>query len=356
MNGKTRWLKTMRFESVDRPPLMPGGPWATTRQRWEQEGLPADADLNDYFGLDPLPMRQIPFSDWFYPPFEEKVLEETADWVVKINYRGVKVRNFKDENSMPEHLEYPIKGPQDLSWLKKHFDFNTPGRVKPDWLEEVRAHQADTLHFINAGMYFAYLNEHMGTEQLMYAYADCPEFIHQVNDLQCRLTEDGLNAVLPHFPLDLLAYHEDMGYKTASLISPAMFREFMMPYYKRAAKIALAHGVDLGYMDSDGNIEELIPLWLECGINIFTPMEVAAGMDVVKIRREYGKQVRMDGGFDKRILAAGKAEIKHEVERLRPVIEGGGFVPACDHGIPHDVPLENFHCFVDCLKVVYGMK
>ena len=139
MNGKSRWLKTMRFESVDRPPLMPGGPWATTRKRWEQEGLPVGADLNEYFGLDPMPMRQVPFNDWFYPPVKEKVLEETPDWVVKINYRGVKVRNFKDDVSMPEYLEYPIKGPQSLAWLKEHLDFNTPGRVKPNWIEEARA-------------------------------------------------------------------------------------------------------------------------------------------------------------------------------------------------------------------------
>ena len=109
-------------------------------------------------------------------------------------------------------------------------------------------------------------------------------------------------------------------------------------------------------MDSDGDIRQLIPLWLECGVNLFVPLEVAAGMDVVALRAEYGKDVLMMGGFDKRILAAGRHEITRELERIRPVIEGGGYIPGCDHGIPHDVSFENYCCFIDGLKVIYGMS
>ena len=109
-------------------------------------------------------------------------------------------------------------------------------------------------------------------------------------------------------------------------------------------------------MDSDGDIRELIPLWLECGINCFLPLEVAAGMDVVKLRAQYGRDVLMIGGFDKRILAQDKQEIRQELERIRPVIEGGGYIPNCDHGVPHDVPFENVCFFVEYLKSIYGMR
>lgn len=356
MDNKTRWLKTMRFEPVDHPPLSPGGPWATTLKRWEHEGLPKGADLNEYFGLERLAMRHVAFDHWLYPPFEEKILEETDDYVVKINVRGIKERNFRDGASMPEFLDYPIKGPEDLGWLKVKLDFHAPGRIKPDWLAEARNRQSETLHYVNGGMYFGFLNEHMGTEALMYAYADHPDFIHQVSDLQCTLTEKALELVLPQFTLDIMAYHEDMAYRNGPLISPAMFREFMMPYYKRVTHITARHGIGIHFMDSDGDIRKLIPLWLECGINLFAPMEVAAGMDVVQIRKEYGKKVCMAGGFDKRILASGKAEIKRELERLRPVMEEGGYIPGCDHGVPHDVSLENFCCFVDSLKTMFGIK
>lgn len=358
MNNEQRFLRTMRFEAVDHPPLSGvGGPWPSTRRRWEQEGLPAGVDLAEYFGLEPERRAAVGIETLWHPPFKERILEETGDYIVKIDRHGVKVRNYKDEVSMPEHLAYPIRGPESLPWLRERLDWNTPGRIRPGWEEDARRRSAaGTLMTCNGGTYFAFLNEHMGTETLMYAYFDHPEFVHEVNNLLCTLCEKALTLALSVVPLDFVGYHEDMGFKTASLISPDMFREFMMPYYKRVTAITDKHGIDLHMMDSDGNIRELIPLWLECGINIMLPMEAAAGMDVVALRREFGRDLRMIGGFDKRILASSPAAIRAEVERIRPVIEEGGYIPSCDHGVPHDVPLQNYACLVNTLKSLYGMN
>jgi len=204
-------------------------------------------------------------------------------------------------------------------------------------------------------MYFAFLNEHMGTEPLMYAYGDHPHFIHAVNELLCSLCENALTTALPHVPLDYVGYHEDMAYRNGSMIAPAMFREFMTPYYRRVTAIAAAHNIDLHVMDSDGDIRELIPLWLDCGINVVTPVEAAAGMDVVELRRRFGRDLRMMGGFDKRILAGPQAGIRREFDRIAPVIAEGGYLPACDHGVPHDVPFANYTYLVELLKGLYGM-
>jgi len=129
----------------------------------------------------------------------------------------------------------------------------------------------------------------------------------------------------------------------------------MTPYYRRIEKIARP-SIDLQMLDSDGNIWELIPLWLEYGINILCPMEVAASMDVVALRRKFGKELRMTGGFDKRILAAGKKEIERELERIRPVIEEGGYIPTIDHGTPPDVSFANVCHYVQCLKKMFGIS
>ena len=195
----------------------------------------------------------------------------------------------------------------------------------------------------------------MGTDALLYAYFDHPDFIHEVNDRLCGLCENALNLILPKFKLDHIGYHEDMAYKNGSLISPAMFREFMTPYYKRVTGITERHGVDMHIMDSDGDIRELIPLWLECGINTVLPNEVAAGMDVVALRAEYGTDLSMVGGFDKRIMASTKEAIKKEFDRLVPVIDGGGYILTCDHGVPHDVSFENYTYLVSLLKTHYGV-
>ena len=358
MTTKERYLATLRFEAVDRPPLLPpGGPWASTLARWHEEGLPQGAGLCEYFGLEELRIAPVGIETLLVPPFQERTLSETDEFVTRINAEGVTVREFKDHTSMPEFIEYPIGGPGDLDWLSDRLRWDAPGRARPNWADQARQQRdAGDVIFCNGGMYFAFLNEHMGTERLMYAICDSPGFVHEVNERLCVLCENALSAALAEDTLDTVGYHEDMAYKNGSLISPAMFREFMTPYYRRVTAIARSHGVDVHVMDSDGDIRELIPLWLECGINTMTPMEAAPGMDVVALRRQYGRDLRMIGGFDKRILAGPKDGIAAEFRRLTPVIEEGGYIPGCDHGVPHDVSFENYSYLVELLKGLYGVR
>lgn len=356
MDNRTRFLRTMQFESVDHPPLLNSGPWGQTVLRWRQEGLPVGVSLDEYFGLEPLPMRPVGIETLLYPPFEERIIEETGEYVIKINTRGIKERNYRHGMSMPEFLDYPIHSPADLNWLQRKLDPADSGRVCPTWRADAEAVRAEGgLVFCNGGMYFAFLNEHMGTDAFLLQYFDNPAFVHAVNERLCVLCEAALNRCLPEFRLDYFGYHEDMAFKNGPLISPAMFREFMTPYYRRIQRIAQQHGINLHYMDSDGDIRQLIPLWLECGINIMAPLEVAAGMDVVALRAEYGQALGMLGGFDKRILASTPQAVRRELERIRPVIESGGYVPGCDHGVPPDVPWASYCAFIDGLKAMYGL-
>ncbi len=356
MNNREKFHEFCNFQPVDTPPIMISDLWEATRQRWEQEALPRDVNLYEYFDIESLNTKMIDIVPVFHPPFAEQILEEHDGYVTKINGRGVKEKNFADKTSMPEFLEYPVKTPDDICWLREKLDFNSPGRIAPGWREKAIVHQKNGgLLMCNGGMYFAFLNEHAGTETLLYMYFDSPDFIHEVNELQCSLCENILNTVLPEIDLDFIGYHEDMAYKNGSLISPELFKEFMTPYYRRITSITSKYGANFHWMDSDGDIRELIPLWLECGISLIGPMEVAAGMNPVELRKEYGHDLMMYGGFDKRILSSSKAAIIAELERLRPVIEGGGYLPACDHAVPPDVPFENYCCFIEALKSIYGI-
>jgi len=349
----------MNFESIEHPPIMISGLWEETRRRWEKEGLPKNCGqdgLYGYFGIEPFRTQHIKADTLMLPPFNEKIISENTEYIIKINKDGVTEKNFRDGSSMPEFIEYPVKTSEDISWLKEKLNPENPDRISKDWLGQAQAGQKEgVLQLCNGGMYFAFLNEHMGTERLLLEYYDHPEFIQAVNDLQCACCEKVLRTVLPELKLDFIGYHEDMAFKTGPLISPDLFRETMTPYYKRITAITEKYGVNLHYMDSDGDITRLIPLWLDCGISIMSPLERAAGMDPVLLRKEYGKSLSMIGGFDKRILAAGKTEIKKEMKRLEPVISSGGFIPACDHSVPPDVSLENYRYFIECQKVLYGV-
>ncbi|MFW6163468.1 MAG: uroporphyrinogen decarboxylase family protein, partial [Planctomycetota bacterium] len=141
---------------------------------------------------------------------------------------------------------------------------------------------------------------------------------------------------------DFAVMWEDMAYKTASLISPGHVRRMMLPNYRKVTDLLHRAGIDIVMLDSDGNVEELIPLWLEAGINYIYPMEVAAGMDVVRLREKFGRDLIMGGGMDKRILASTPEAIDGMIDAKRDLILEGGYVPGCDHALPPDIPWANF--------------
>jgi uroporphyrinogen decarboxylase len=142
--------------------------------------------------------------------------------------------------------------------------------------------------------------------------------------------------------IDVIQISEDMAYKQKSMISPAMCREFLAPAWRRWIREARQAGVSIIDMDSDGKVDELIPIWIECGINVCDPIEVAAGNDICAFREEFGERMAYRQGVDKRCIAKGGNVIERELQRIEPVVRNGGFIPGCDHGVPFDIGWSDF--------------
>jgi len=199
------------------------------------------------------------------------------------------------------------------------------------------------------------VRELMGPERALLAFHDDPLMVHDMMEWNSVFAAAVLERVLDDAPISTVMFWEDMCYRSGPLISPKMFREFMLPRYRRITDAARRRGVDVIMVDSDGNVEELIPLWLEAGVNGVYPMEVAAGMDVVDLRRRYGKDLLMTGGIDKRVLARDRRAIDAELAARLPVAERGGYIPTLDHAIPHDVPYANFAYYWQRKKELLGI-
>jgi len=107
-------------------------------------------------------------------------------------------------------------------------------------------------------------------------------------------------------------------------------------------------------MDSDGRIDELIPIWIEAGINCCNPIEIAAGNDIVALRRQFGKRMAYLGAIDKRAIAAGGTAIEREIARAADVVKDGGYIPSCDHGVPPDISWKNFVHYSRLLAKICG--
>jgi len=295
------------------------------------------------------------------PRYEEETLAEDESYVTRRTDRGVVMRTPRslDTMSMPEHLEYPVKTAADWETLKKRFDPADPERLPPDWRERCERWGREGPVLIFQGprspSLFGFVRELLGPGRTLYAFYDEPGLVHDMMETYTDFIMDLLPGVLDTAPLTSIFFWEDMCYRAGPLISPPMFRTFMLPRYRRITDLARRKGVDVIFVDSDGDVSQLIPLWLEAGINGVYPMEVAAGMDVARLRREYGKDLLMTGGIDKRVLARDRAAIEEELTAKMPVAEAGGYIPHIDHAIPHDVPFENFAYYWERKKELLGI-
>ena len=153
--------------------------------------------------------------------------------------------------------------------------------------------------------------------------------------------------------VDGIDFWEDMAYRNGPIIGPATFKEFMSPYYKRVIDCARSLGIEVLAVDSDGDIDPLIPLFIEAGVNLMYPFEVQAGMDIREVRKKYGKKLVIQGGLDKRKLAVDFSAIREEVESKVPqLLREGGYIPSLDHNVPPDVSLENFEYYLGLVREI----
>ena len=349
----------MRFEPVDHVTLHEWGPWPSALRRWQREGLGQGNSAPQYAEADERTLCGIDL--WMLPRFAERVIAEDETTITKVIDRGIVQRELKspDEMSIPEHLEYPVKTRADWDAMKKRFDPGSAGRLPADWDVRCERWRRDKPWLVfqcsRGPSLFGFVRELMGPERTLYAFYDEPQLVHDMMETITELTLAMLPRVVRDAPLTSVFFWEDMCYRAGPLISPAMFREFMIPRYRRITDLACRLGIDIMFVDCDGDVSELIPLWIEAGIRGVYPMEVAAGMDVAKLRREYGHDLLMTGGIDKRVLAQDRRAIDEELARRMPIAEQGGYIPHLDHAVPHDVPYDNFVYYWERKKAILGV-
>jgi len=371
MDSRERFLACMRFQRVDRAPNWEMGYWAGTLARWRAEGLPSHPQ--DHLGLEPgdgvkgegFPWRRSEPRDqavhvclsldegiekidgeWgLWPPFEARVLDEDDDTITRQQPDGTVQRVRRDGASLPHVTAWPVTGRASWEQLKaERLQISLAGRLPATWEAHKAAYARRTWPLAIGGPFlgaFSSLRTLLGFERMMYAFYDAPDL---VDDILSHLTALWLalfEETLDQTSVDLAYFWEDMSYKSGSMVSPRIFRRFLLPVYQRITALFRARGIDITLVDTDGSVWDLIPLLLEGGATGLYPFEVRAGMDVGAVRRAYPR-LQMLGGIDKTILMRGDAAISAELARIAPVIRSGGYVPALDHYVHPEVSWSAF--------------
>ena len=352
MTHRERFLATMRYEPVDRVPYREFGAWPETRDRWRREGYdpehpPFDTDPWHWYG------------GWFHPnpPFERTVVEQDDHTILYVNHEGILIRERKDnpQSSMPQFVRFPVETRDDFRrFWSERMQPDLSARIGPDWQAKLAGYRTRDVPLIiiadRWGGFFGPLRNLLGVENLCMLFYDDPAFIEEMVEAEVDFMIRMMDAILDHTDIDVFGFWEDMAYKSGPLIGPELVRRYMLPGYRRVVEFLRGRGVEFITLDSDGDITKLIPIWLDAGINILYPFEVQCGMDVVAVRRQYGRELRLWYGIDKRALAQGPDAIDAELARVAPLIREGGYVPGTDHSLPPDVSFANYCCYMEKLR------
>jgi uroporphyrinogen decarboxylase len=343
----------LRFEHPEQLCHFEWGFWPETIARWRREGMRGDHPWEE-LGLTFY--DRVPVHTRLYPPFTLQVLSETDTARVIQDGDGIVKEVFKDHSTMPRWISHPVSTLRDFEALAEQLDPHTPGRFPADWPAQAAALAERNSILVMGGTEISFFGWHrdlMGLQPLMAAYFDQPELVHAISRHHLWFLKELYARILADVEFDFVFLWEDMSFKNGPLISPAFVREFMLPYYRELIGFFRDFGDYRFLLDSDGDVRQLVPLFAEVGVDGFLPFEVAAGMDVGEMARQYPGLI-LAGGLDKRQFALGRAAIERELERLPALFRRGGYLPSLDHHVPPEVSWADFQYYVERVRQLYA--
>ena len=347
MTSRERVQRMFEHKEADRIPIWEN-PWATTLDRWKKQGLRSD-DWAGEFGLD----KVLHIGTNNSPRYPVKILEEGEDYIIKTTDWGVTLNKFKEKGSTPQFLDFTVTDLEKWHDAKRRMVYD-PSRIDWDYLNAPIWADQDQ-YWTNAGLWFGFDVTHswmVGTERFLYALVDDPDWVKDIYETQLDLGLIMLEKILEKgHRFDAVTWPDDMGYKGTTFFSPAMYRQLLKPFHKRAVDWAHEKGI-YAHLHSCGNIMTLVPDLMEIGLDALNPLEVKAGMEPLLLKERYGDRLTLHGGINA-VLWDDPGAIIAEIDRLVPKLkERGGYIFSSDHSIPNSVSLADMERIVARVKEV----
>lgn len=365
-----RFLDCMEYRTSDRRPNHELGLWGQTRARWRQEAPAAVAACKqwDWFrgepalGMDRREFIKVNYD--FIPAYTHYVLQETEDYEIVRNSKGIISKALKEgmidgtRLSMDQFLLFPVEQPADFAAIKQRLMATSEGRF-PRELDAARIARWQARDYplvlgencVLNGFYWR-ARELMGTENLSLAWYDYPALMHEMMAFFADFVIETSRPILEKIKVDYVVFNEDMSMKGGPLLGPQTYREFILPHMRRVVEFFKRQGVTYVAVDTDGDPTVLIPLLMEVGVDTIWPIERASDVSPMEWRKKFGKDLRLWGGVDKRVLPLGRKAINAHLREFIPLIEEGGFIPTVDHTVPPDVSWDNFRYYMDAKQAL----
>jgi uroporphyrinogen decarboxylase len=322
---------------------------------WPTQSFPLAPDVTDFFGMD-ASQQVVDVNLLFDPMFEVQVLHEDDEAFDYIDVDGVERRFLKAGGTIPQGMKWPITDKRSWEKLKdERLNLKNLGsRFPASWDKSVQEYQQRDYPLAVGGYphgFFGTLSHLIGYENLFFWYHDEPALIHDILNTFTEIWMAVYAEVLARVSIDHWHIWEDISYGRGSMISLATVREYMLPYIRRVGDFLKARGVRHILLDTDGDCNALIPLFMEAGVTGMYPFETNCGMDIVKVRQQY-PTLQMMGGISKGEIAKGKERIDEILKPVEEVLKTGGFIPFADHFVPPDVSFEAFSYYRNKLNEI----
>lgn len=332
------WL-ALSHQQPDRVPVM-DSVWKATEEKWHQQGLPEGVSAAEFFEFD---------MAWFFPDVSlqlpYKILKEDEEYITYSDSNGCIRRDHKDFTTTPQVIKTIIQKPDDWKKVKERL---CPNLRRINLKEEIqrfkRAQEANryTVYCVATG--YDWTQHIIDSEQLLYYIIAEPELVIDVYRTHARLCLQMYDMMRANgFLFNGALIFSDMGYRQGLLFSPRHYLEQFHPVLKEMCEYFHSNGMQV-ILHSCGNVKDLIPYFIEAGVDCLNPLEVKAGMDVLELKREFGNKLAFFGGIDIRVLESGSLElIEQTLTSIIPVAnEGGGYIFGSDHSISIGVSFESF--------------
>lgn len=370
MNYRENVNAILHYQPFEKMPIVSFGYWGETVQKWADEGHITREEADGYcrYGdnseADRSIMKRLGFDfNWnscyggnvgLYPAFDRIILEQKADGGQVIrDEQGLIVLVKPGVVSIPAEIGTTLTDrdvwekeylPR-LQWEAERIDTSLFESLKDDSQRQLPVG-------LHCGSLMGYMRNLLGVEELSYLYVDDPELYEEIANTLAGLCYQSVKAILETgAKFDYAHFWEDICYKNGPLVSPEGFRQIIGPHYRKITNLLKEHGVDIVSVDCDGWIDTLLPIWLENGVNTMFPIEVGTwNASIAPWREKYGKDLRGVGGMNKTVFARDYQAVDQEVERLRPLMELGGYIPCPDHRIAPDAKFENVQYYCEKMK------
>jgi len=332
------------------------GPMVGLEKEWKAQGATKDEINLTAFDWDYVPVVECGGNTGFFGGEKRRIIEETKEYVIERDELGRRLKLYKSSATIPLPLEYPVRDTDDWLKIKPLLEFRKE-RIDRDAVEKAKGLQKKgylVVATIPGG--FDYPRQLMGAENACISYHKQPDLMHDIMKTITDTTFHVLDRVSDMLVIDQLSVPEDLAGRSGPIIGPGIFETFIKRYYRKIWDMLSSKGTKIFNIDTDGNVSAILDVLLESGINSMNPFEAAAGMDIVEVRKTYGRKLVMRGGINKFVLRESKKAILKELEyRMQPLMQSGGIAFGLDHRILDGTPLENYRYYVDTGREILGL-